>query len=98
MLEVHPVDAGQCGREGEDRRPGGELALHHALSRGLQQQAELDGVVGHFALSGEVFLQAADVNGDVAEVRAHRLVDEREVELLKLAANLRQRRDLPAQA
>src|SRR6478609_5498253 len=41
VLEVHPVDAGDGGRDGEDRKPGGELLRHRRLLRLADQQARL---------------------------------------------------------
>ncbi|MNG17166.1 hypothetical protein D3C84_1011360 [compost metagenome] len=72
--------------------------MHHALPGRLQQQADFNGVIGHFAQARQVFKQAFDMDGDVAEVRPHVLVDEREVQTLQLLADFPHGANVTSQA
>src|SRR5712664_865166 len=42
VLEVHPVDAGDCGRDGEDREPRGELLGDRGLLRLADKETRLE--------------------------------------------------------
>ena len=78
MLEVHPVDAGDEGRHGDDRRPRGDLLDDLVLVDADQGEVRLEHAGQQLALGVDLLVDAAGVVGDVAEVAAQLLGDPRE--------------------
>ena len=70
ILEVHSVNARDCGRHGQYRRPGGKLASDGSDPLLFDQRAELEDGVQGIAEAVDPLLHSADVITDVAKVSA----------------------------
>jgi len=105
VLKVHPVDPGNCRRNGEDGSPGRQLASDGALPLLLQQVAGLERGGDDLAQTADHALDAPHVIEDVAEVRLGVVVDAGQIEVCELTRDLGHRMenaleqdDLPPQA
>ena len=70
VLEVHPVDAGDEGGHGDDRRPGGDAAHDLVLLDPEQRQVRLEDRGQQLALGVDLLVDPPRVVGHVAEVAA----------------------------
>ena len=91
MGEVHAVYAGDRGRNGQDRGPGGELAGDDSRALLLKETAELEHGSEHVAQAVDHSLDAAHMVEHVAEIGPCLGVDPRKVQSHKLRHHLGRR-------
>src|SRR5438876_1540927 len=87
-LEVHPVDARDQGRDGEDRRPRGELLHDLVLADRNEGEVGLESGREELAEIVDRLVDADHVVVDVPEIHARVLRDEGDVDAHEAVADL----------
>ena len=89
MFEVHSIDAGNCGWHGEESSPRRQLPRDRQvccacpdIRLGLESKSQ------HFPERFDIFLDASDMIGDVAEQRLHLRIDREDFGVFAQMADL----------
>src|SRR6478736_5994168 len=94
MLEVHAVNAGDCGGHRENCGPGGKLSGDRPLPLLFEQGADLKHASQSILHAVDPDAHPFDMVEDVAEIRPYGLVDHRQVDPHQPAAHFDHRSDL----
>jgi hypothetical protein len=91
VREVHPVDARDRSRYGEDCSPAGEPPACLALPGRLKQQARFKGEAQHLAQRVDLLEHAVHVVNDVSVIGPEGGINAREIDMLEPSADLSRR-------
>jgi len=89
--EIHPINAGDRGRNCENGRPCRQPAGDCGLLRLAGHEACFEGKRKHFAQCIDLFLDTTDVIAHVAKERLHRRIDRQNVGVLQPLTDFGQR-------